>query len=53
MSEEKCEWSLGEPEWNGWNTCSGMFLLNEGTPSENEMRFCPFCGKEIIERSGG
>ena len=33
-----------------WNTeCGEMFVLNDGTPKQNGMVFCPYCGKAIRE----
>jgi hypothetical protein len=45
-----CEWSLDEPDSDTWETdCGHMFTLNEGTPSQNRMRFCCYCGQQIKE----
>ena len=44
-----CEWSCGDPDWNLWNTCADEWQLMEGSPTENKMKFCPFCGGTIIE----
>lgn len=44
-----CEW-YPEPELEFWNTgCGGCFLLNEGTPTDNGMKFCCYCGKPVKE----
>ena len=33
-----------------WETeCGKAFCLNDGTPYENEMRFCCFCGEALAE----
>lgn len=44
---ETCKWS--EEDYSGlWNTdCGNLFDLNEGTPSDNGMKFCCYCGKLI------
>ena len=42
-----CHWSEEEDMWE--TECKHAFVLNEGTPSENEMRFCSYCGGELIE----
>lgn len=45
-----CTWSqdgAGEVAWD--TSCHGRFLLNEGTPHENSMVFCCYCGKSLIE----
>lgn len=45
---ETCKWT--EDEDGLWNTeCGGTFEITEGTPRENEMVFCPYCGKSIEE----
>ncbi len=47
MSEDRsCAWR--EDEDGVWGTsCGQRFELNEGTPAENDMRFCPYCGKPL------
>ncbi len=45
-----CAWV--EDENGVWETsCGHAFELNEGTPSENELRFCGYCGKLIKEKA--
>lgn len=48
---EKCHWMQdGEPESDTWSTaCGGMFAITDGTPSENRMRYCCYCGKPLSE----
>ncbi len=29
--------------------CGFQFELNEGTPAENNMKYCCYCGGELIE----
>ena len=29
--------------------CGHAFTIIEGTPRDNQMRFCPFCGNGIVE----
>jgi len=41
----ECEWSEVGEMWE--TTCGHAFVLNDGTPSENEMRFCCYCGGEL------
>lgn len=42
----KCKW---EQDFEGnWQTsCDNMFVLNDGTPEENEMKYCCYCGKKL------
>lgn len=43
-----CHWKLEEPDWNAYATeCGEMFCIEMGTPQENKMRFCPFCGGRL------
>jgi hypothetical protein len=46
---EFCEWTQEDYDNTTWETCSDPFCLNEGTPSENGMKFCCFCGKPLKE----
>lgn len=42
----QCTWKQNED--GNWNTtCKNIFILMEGTPEENEMRFCCYCGRVI------
>ena len=46
-----CEWHA-PPEWEQdyWETaCGEAFCFTDGGPSDNRMRFCPYCGGELIE----
>lgn len=46
--DEKCTWT--ENDDGAYETgCGGIFVIMEGTPTENEMRYCPYCGKKILE----
>lgn len=29
--------------------CGRYFTIKDGSPSDNEMRFCCFCGKPLVE----
>ena len=41
-----CAWE--QDEEGNWETgCGGMWTLMEGTPAENEMKFCPRCGGKL------
>lgn len=45
-----CIWSQEEEGCFDFVTsCNQDFQFYEGTPKENEFKFCPFCGKEIEE----
>jgi len=42
-----CKW---EEEYDGpWHTeCGESFDLNEGTPKDNGMKYCCYCGKKLM-----
>ena len=45
-AENCCAWT--EDEDGNWETaCGRMFVLVEGTPSDNSMAFCCYCGKSL------
>ena len=44
-----CVWTE-DPTDNYWETsCHHAFLTADGTPTDNEMQYCPFCGNPIEE----
>ena len=49
MSE--CTWvEIDEDFFGGYETgCGGMFSLTTGTPRENKMAYCCYCGKPLKE----
>jgi hypothetical protein len=43
-----CTWH--EDSDGNWDTgCGQKWILNDGTPIENKMMFCPCCGKRLAE----
>jgi hypothetical protein len=45
-----CEWKQDE---NGawWTDCgNGFEFNNEGSPKDNKMKFCCYCGKPLIQK---
>ena len=44
---KKCAWH----EENGYwvTSCGHEFVIINGTPAENEMKYCCYCGKEIAQ----
>jgi len=51
-AREQCVWS--EDADGNWETgCGRMFVLNDGTPYDNEMGFCCYCGHSINQVSYG
>lgn len=51
QAEQYCHWLQQDGENSeDWLACDGkLFCLTNGTPSENGMRFCPYCGKNLYE----
>lgn len=47
-----CHWTLEELyEGDGiWNTdCGTTAAFEEGTPEENDVKFCSYCGKKMVQ----
>jgi hypothetical protein len=45
---DTCTWTQTGDEYDFWETsCDHAFVINEGTPKENGMRFCCYCGKRL------
>ena len=41
-----CQWSEDDDgNWSG--TCGCTWVLEAGTPNENDMKFCPICGRPM------
>lgn len=51
MAKKQCRWTLeASPEYSIWETgCGDMFMFTEDGPSENDFRYCPFCGGVLKE----
>lgn len=48
-----CVWTE-EMDGDCWDSsCGESFVLIEGTPKENDFKFCAYCGKEIQEKPDG
>ena len=47
---EKTIYKLIDIDANAWEcqNCKCAWCLLDGTPRENRMRFCPFCGAKIV-----
>lgn len=46
--QRTCKWV--EDSDGVWRSgCDNEFTTIDGTPSENGMRFCPFCGGDLVE----
>lgn len=51
QAEQFCHWLQQDNEYSDvWLACDNkLFCVNNGLPSENDMRFCPYCGKNLNE----
>lgn len=48
---KQCVWMPEEWPGEAWETsCDGLYQITTGTPEDNGMKFCPFCGGELIEK---
>ena len=49
---ENCEWHLDDGEANAWeSSCGDVFFFENGDPSLNGFKFCPYCGKRLTQRA--
>lgn len=48
-----CDWAQkdwDDCDWGRWQTsCGEYFYMTDSSPSENQMKFCCYCGKPIRE----
>lgn len=45
-----CGWSCSSIGEEGWETsCGNMFIIEAGTPKDNDFIYCPYCGRKIHE----
>jgi rubrerythrin len=49
--KEPCEWTQEDEDSNTWecNKCGLLWPLNDGTPQENDINFCPNCGRSLTQ----
>lgn len=47
-----CTWTDPDGEGNYDTECGNRFVVIQGTPSDNEMGWCCYCGREIKEGGG-
>lgn len=48
--ERFCKWTLEDEKGSLYVTeCEQRQLVFEGTPKDNSYRFCPYCGKQILD----
>jgi len=45
---KECTWKY-DGSYDAWETsCGSSFVIYDGTPIENDMRFCPYCGNTLV-----
>jgi hypothetical protein len=42
---ETCLWSEDDGVWE--TSCDKSFIIEDGSPEDNDMKFCTFCGKHL------
>lgn len=42
-----CLWNNADECWE--TTCGHSFEINDGTPAENDMKYCCYCGGKVEE----
>jgi hypothetical protein len=42
--QPSCRWCFGDIDGYWATACAHAFVFNDGGPSDNDFRFCPFCG---------
>ncbi len=45
LPQDKCHWYEDGAAWA--TQCGEYFEITNGTPAENGMMFCPYCGRPI------
>lgn len=49
MTTDTCTWVENDGYWE--SACDHSFIFNDcARPSEHKFKFCPFCGKPIVEQ---
>lgn len=50
-AETQCAWWPDHEGLNTWQSQCGLLwgLANDASPKENQMNYCPKCGKELVE----
>lgn len=48
-TQETCNWIQDDDDGNWVTDCGGIFVIIDGTPRDNEMKFCPYCSNRITE----
>ncbi len=49
---KRCEWYFDEIDGCWQTACKQAFVLNDGTPAENSMKYCCYCGGSLFVNKG-
>ena len=48
-----CRWSRADDDTDLWETtCGKAFTIIDGSPADNQMAFCCYCGRELESETG-
>lgn len=51
IRNKECTWSQIQADSDCWGaSCGNEFTLNDGTPKDNNMKFCCYCGGVLSQR---
>jgi len=47
-----CTWTRTQDDYDDYyeTSCDKSFMLADGTPKQNKMRFCCYCGKPLEQK---
>ena len=46
---DMCKWEQYDDDWGAYETdCGQAFNIIDGTPEDNRMKFCCYCGKPLL-----
>lgn len=48
LNPPQCRWQYSPSAW--FSACGKTWVI-EGTPAQNNYRFCPWCGQAILEET--
>ena len=49
ITTDVCHWTHDDLDMGTWATdCNQTFCLIDGTPDDNELKYCCYCGKPLV-----
>jgi len=52
LESKTCEWENEDGECDYKTQCGNRYMFLEGTPKDNEQKYCGYCGGVIIDITG-